>query len=81
MVGFSPQHVTDPVQLASIAFKACPDETPGAGPALDCDSAQVVVADQGGRADHNPHFYQAAQRDHLAFGISHINAVDAAVAP
>ena len=59
-----------------MAFSACPDEMPGSRAALNRHGAQVVVADQGRRADDDPHLREAAQRDHLALRVAHVDAID-----
>src|SRR3974377_496137 len=51
-------------------------KNPRGWPALDRDRPQVVVADQRGRPDRNARLREAAQRDHLAFSVPTVNAID-----
>src|SRR6202043_3440922 len=46
------------------------------GRALNGYGAQIVVADQRWRADHDANFHQTPERDHLSFAIADIDPID-----
>src|ERR1700722_1760637 len=61
---------------SSIALSACPDETSGRRPSLHSHRADVVVADQSRRTDHDSDFDETPQRDHLAVIVANVYPID-----